>query len=666
MAQAIQLDSSIPKFDCKGDTTSLAQRWKRWKRSLEYYITSRGLKDAAQKKALLLHHGGMDMQDLFENLADPGVPEGQNDDADVYQKAVRTFDAHFILASNVTFERHKFRQMSQEDTKNIDQFIARLSNQAGSCSFTDSDEQIKDQVVDKCHNSRLRRKLLEQSNLNLKRVQEVARAMEAVDLQAKEMEVREIRSMKTLVEVNSVSSFHGSRTGACYRCGKQGHWGRDKECPAKSAKCDVCHKVGHFSSRCHTKNPDRKSSDRKSYDRKSHDKRSPDKKFRSYKKKVHCVAEEPEYTFNVNSIDDNADYVTLELGGVPLKLMVDSGSQSNIVDAKTWEDLKSQRIRCTTKTDVNKQLYAYGQPEPLPTKGLFVCTVKVDDEVLDDTEFIVMHGRGPALLGRSTAKRLGLLKVSPTVNVVGAVSHVPGHILEKFPSVFCGIGKLKDRQVKIHVKPDADPVAQPLRRTPYQLRAKVEAKVKELLQADIIEAVDTPSSWVNPVVIVPKANGEIRLCVDMRRANEAIQRVRHPIPTVDELLQSMNGSTVFSKLDLKWGYHQIELDPESRDITTFVTSAGLFRYKRLFFGVNSATEQYQHEIQRVLSGLRGAANISDDIIVHGRNQEEHDKNLMAAMSRVQDSMLTLNPGNASSTCHVWCSWGCYCQSKGSA
>ena len=59
-----------------------------------------------------------------------------------------------------------------------------------------------------------------------------------------------------------------------------------------------------------------------------------------------------------------------------------------------------------------------------------------------------------------------------------------------------------------------------------------------------------------PSVIVPKSKGNIRLCIDMRRANEAILRERHPIPTIDEITQAMNGSCVFSKLDLKRGYHQ--------------------------------------------------------------------------------------------------------------
>ena len=80
--------------------------------------------------------------------------------------------------------------------------------------------------------------------------------------------------------------------------------------------------------------------------------------------------------------------------------------------------------------------------------------------------------------------------------------------------------------------------------------------------------------------------------MDMRGENEAIVRERHPIPTVEELLYDLHRSTVFSKIDLKWGFHQILLSEESRHVTTFVTHRGLYRYKRLMFGVTSAPEKY--------------------------------------------------------------------------
>ena len=159
------------------------------------------------------------------------------------------------------------------------------------------------------------------------------------------------------------------------------------------------------------------------------------------------------------------------------------------------------------------------------------------------------------------------------------------------------------------------------------MRSKLEEKIKQPIELDIIEPAQGPTPWVNPNVVVPKSGGDIRLCIDMRRANEAIRRARHPIPTFDEINQSISGSKVFSKLDLKWGYHQLELSPESREITTFTTHCGLFRYKRLLFGVNYASEKYQYEIQTALAGIEGQENISDDIIVHTKDQNEHDLRL---------------------------------------
>ena len=107
---------------------------------------------------------------------------------------------------------------------------------------------------------------------------------------------------------------------------------------------------------------------------------------------------------------------------------------------------------------------------------------------------------------------------------------------------------------------------------------------------DIIERVEGPTPYVSPLVVIPKKDGDVRLCVDMCLPNKAIQRERHPTPTVDDLITSLNGATMFSKLDLRSGYHQLQLAPESCYITTFATHKGLWRYKRLNFGTNSASE----------------------------------------------------------------------------
>ena len=123
-----------------------------------------------------------------------------------------------------------------------------------------------------------------------------------------------------------------------------------------------------------------------------------------------------------------------------------------------------------------------------------------------------------------------------------------------------------------------------------------------------------PNSWVSPGVVVPKPLGDIRLRVaDMRQANLALKRERYPIPAIDEVLQDLNQSKFFSKLDLNSAYHQIELSPESRDITTFGSHQGLCRYKRLMFRISCAPEMYQKVLGQVLQEYDGVHNILDDV-----------------------------------------------------
>ena len=122
----------------------------------------------------------------------------------------------------------------------------------------------------------------------------------------------------------------------------------------------------------------------------------------------------------------------------------------------------------------------------------------------------------------------------------------------------------------------------------------------------------------------------------------AILRTRHVMPTVEDVITDLNGAKVMSKLDLSYAYHQLMLSEGSRPITTFSANRQLFCFKRLFSGICSASERFQHKIAQVLNNTRGCLNISYDIIIHGRSIKEHDKSLRAVIERLADSGLTLN------------------------
>ena len=192
----------------------------------------------------------------------------------------------------------------------------------------------------------------------------------------------------------------------------------------------------------------------------------------------------------------------------------------------------------------SKTLYAFGQSKPLNMKGQFHAVVKVQDKSIDGDDAI------SNLMSAKTARDLSLLHVQAAV------------IKSRYSQRFKGIGKLKGCNIKLYVGPQCEPVAQPVRRIPFGYKDKVTQLLERLIAEDIIEPVEgVGSRWVSPIVIVPKANGEVRMCIDMRQANKAIVRERYPITTVQEMLAEMNGAKVFSKLDLGQGFFSVRVGP---------------------------------------------------------------------------------------------------------
>ena len=298
----------------------------------------------------------------------------------------------------------------------------------------------------------------------------------------------------------------------------------------------------------------------------------------------------------------------------------------------------------------------------MPLKGQFQVALESDKRFTNSVIHVV-EGSSGNLLSARTAQDLGLIQLVNKVTEIDtqetevdkteteatestntgnkkqtlskSASSLPKctdqniqRIIDKYETVFVGEGKLNTQQVKLHINEKVKPVVHPQRRIPYHLRKEVSKELKRLVEEDIIEEVrNQPTPWISSIVCIPKKDGDTRICVDMREANQAISRQRHVMPTLSDFKAEMNGSKYFSKIDLKQAYHQLELMEESRYITTFSTHEGLFRYKRLNYGTNSAAEIFQNIFQRSLSDIQGVKNIADDIIIHGKTRKLHDEAL---------------------------------------
>ena len=336
----------------------------------------------------------------------------------------------------------------------------------------------------------------------------------------------------------------------------------------------------------------------------------------------------------------NTATLSLFLEGKQIPILIDSGASANVIDKGTFDQIKTSEHSLYKS---NLKIYPYGSNKPLELASRTNIKINVGYSQ-HYVEFQVIKGKGKPLVGRKTATELGLLHVG----MLNSLSQEQANentesIIRTFEDRFQGNGKLKDFQMKLHIDETVTPVAQTSRQIPFKMRKQVEQKIDELEKCDFIEKVTGPSPWVSNLVPVPKKNNDIKLAVDMRQANKAILRERYPLSNIDDTLEQMNGACVFSRLDLNQAFHQIEILPESRYILTFVTpNKGMYRYKRLIYGVTSASEIFQRIMQQILQDIPGCRVIIDDIIIYADSQENHNKILKLVLTRLREKGLTLN------------------------
>jgi hypothetical protein len=215
----------------------------------------------------------------------------------------------------------------------------------------------------------------------------------------------------------------------------------------------------------------------------------------------------------------------------------------------------------------NTKAYAFGQKKPLPITEKYTCTIETDLKYTT-AEFYSIKGASDNLLCYETAVDLGIVPVIKSVSSDGEYNQ----LFDKYKSVFTGLGKLKDKQIKFHIDEKIVPSAEHVRRIPFHVREKVEKEIKRLENLDVIEKVNGATPWVSNLVVAPKPNApnEIRLCVDMRKANQALKRERHVVPTIDDIILELNGSTVFSKVDFNKGFTN----------SNFLRNQEMLRYSR--------------------------------------------------------------------------------------
>ena len=178
-------------------------------------------------------------------------------------------------------------------------------------------------------------------------------------------------------------------------------------------------------------------------------------------------------------------------------------------------------------------------------------------------------------------------------------------------------------------------------RTPLAKRLVVEQEVEKMLQLGVIRP--SQSEWASPITLVPKPDGSVRFCVDYRALNDITIKDRYPLPLVQDIFDTLKGSTIFSTLDLASGYWQLPVEEGSIHKTAFVCHCGTYEWLRMPFGLTCAPAVFQRAMNQILSKFIGkfVMVFLDDVIVFSKSPEEHAEHLKQIFDAFREAGLTL-------------------------
>ena len=256
------------------------------------------------------------------------------------------------------------------------------------------------------------------------------------------------------------------------------------------------------------------------------------------------------------------------------------------------------------------------------------------------------------MLSGLKAKELGIIPFQASPNVFMPVNMIKGgqkaamqDILSAFPENFSGLGTLRGHPVNLQMADDVKPVAEVPRRIPYHLKSRVEEGIQRMMRDGVIEEHPNrePAPWVSNIVIAPKDDGDIRITLDAKNVNKGLKASNYPIPRQEDIKARLTGKKLFSKLDLKSAYWQLEIDESSRKYTVFHACDKLYRYKRLVMGLKCSQGELNAALQPIFASIKSAHVIHDDVIVATDTAEEHLAALKEVMAALSAAGLTLNP-----------------------
>ncbi|XP_055522647.1 uncharacterized protein K02A2.6-like [Wyeomyia smithii] len=409
------------------------------------------------------------------------------------------------------------------------------------------------------------------------------------------------------------------------------HYVRD--CPFSDHLCKVCNRTGNKENYCgcankSSNNPSTQSREKKQFKKKA--------SFRPDTKEI--------FLNHIANSSRKRKYVTITINNVAVSLQLDSASDITVISESMWQQLGRPKL---TPSSIEASNASGGL---LALIGEFHCEVTLNGMVKRGYCFVTSS---PDLnvLGIDWIDMFNLWSVpfdtlcSKVATVTGSCSkEIIAQLQANHPAVFDNsLGHCTKTMVKLFLKPNAKPVFCSKRPVPFNTISLIDEELTRLQSLGIITPIDF-SEWAAPIVAVRKLNGKVRICADYSTGlNDALEANHYPLPTPEEIFAQLNGSAVFSIIDLSDAYLQLEVDDEAKKLLTINTHRGLFIVNWLAPGVESAPGAFQRLVDTMIADFPGVRSFLDDAIIFGPTWEAHKASLDMLLRRLEDKGIRPDP-----------------------
>ncbi len=647
----------IPQFD----STQIEE----WIELLEAWFYANNVATDEKKRSVLLTSLGSKGYHTLRALLQPHKPTDKS-----YEDCIDLLKRHFAPKPSETVLRYRFYTRSQKPNETVAEFVAGLRQLSEHCNFKELNNMLRDRLVVGCREPAIQRKLLGEASLTFERALQLATAMEmankgvenikqinnpAESTTVNKMHLKKTKPSKPFgksngdqlprqkgTEVTRSSNTNDASTRKCWRCGGS-H--APEMCRFKTEQCHKCQRTGHTKSQC--------------------EKVAAFNSKRKFKPKAHHLhededqVEEMEFAAlshlegcTLNKLTKSKPYhLIMKINGHEVNMELDTGSPWTIISLKTYS--KVGRLSELKPSKAGLKTYTGNK---VPIVGEAMVSVQHASQPAKQLPLFVVD-EGVSLIGREWIEQipLSLTEILPchaisdnteaSVDTNIDTTAELNKILKAHEQVFddSTLGLLQGFKAKVYpVKEEpkffkAAPVA-------YATRQKIDKCLDEMLEQGVLEAVKF-SDYACPIVVAPKPNGQIRICGNYKiTANKVLRLEQYPLPTLEDMMQDLQGGQKYTKIDLSHAYHQIELDEEARKYTTINTHRGLYQYTRVPFGLASAPALFQRTIESLIADIPMCRPYLDDIIITGRTDAEHVENVKAVLQRLEEHGMRIRKG----------------------